>query len=289
MDFRNFSLFSLLPCLLLYSKLVFKLFLLFSEFLLNLLQEAWLIQIELFRLLAGHHELLRVAVKTIFLELQHWLHLGLLHELGMLLLVARQSGVVSVVQSLVHQISNFWTELLPFLVPTPLVDLSLTQARFLGDLQKSLFRPVWVFFKFAHESPELLRTLSLSLPHDPLILTTFSDNVLCITKYLSSIWVCLSTGRSLLLFLALLPSFWRVFFLLPWIDLIILFLLLELFHGHYFALVHLHFLLVVELLLMLVVGHLLLLRRVAESLPSKLRSTKHLLLKQWLLVPARST
>jgi hypothetical protein len=92
-------------------ELLFELLLLLAQLLLNLLEEAGLGEVELLGLLAGHHEL--PGVLLMFVLLLGLTELGRIREL---------------VEALLHQLRNFWTEFLSFLVPAPLVDLGLAQA-----------------------------------------------------------------------------------------------------------------------------------------------------------------
>lgn len=135
MDFRNFALATFYTNLaaafhfLLHPEFLFQFLLLFSQFLLDLLQKSRLIKTVILRLFARHDELSALAHKLvctilIFLELvHHWYNL-LFREV---ILVPGQCGVVSVVKSLIHQICDFRPELLPLLIPAPFVDLGLRE------------------------------------------------------------------------------------------------------------------------------------------------------------------
>ena len=135
MNLRNFSLQpqTFLLCFFLQPELVFKLLLLLSEFLLDLLQEARLVETEFFGLFTLDHELILVVhlllssrgiVETVLSKCHH----GLDFCVMLRFLVSWQRCVVSVVEALIHEISDFWAEFLAFLVPAPLVDLCLTQS-----------------------------------------------------------------------------------------------------------------------------------------------------------------
>ena len=65
----------------------------------------------------------------------------------LLLLFASSVGLIHLVLDLAHAFCLLWTELLPFLVPAPLVHLAHTQAGQLTQVLESDFGPVGILVK----------------------------------------------------------------------------------------------------------------------------------------------
>ena len=170
MDFRDLS---LQLHFLLKFEFLLELLLLLSEFLLDLLKKSWLTQVKFFRLFASHNELTRILLILLLL--------GILTDNTILSFSASElRSVRELVEAFIHELSNFGSELLPFLVPAPFVDLSFRKTRFLGDFKQSLLRPVGVLVEFSHESLELISTLPLSFPDNSLKLAVFINYILAL-------------------------------------------------------------------------------------------------------------
>jgi hypothetical protein len=149
----------------LHFELIFQFLLFLSQLLLNLLEQAGLVQIELFWLFASHHKLTLVII--VFLSC-----------LWVLFISKLRGGTLEVVETFVHKGCDLRAELLPFLVPAPLVNLGFAQSRLFGDLQKGLLAPVRVFVKFSHKGLQLVSALPLSLADQSLKLAIFIQNIL---------------------------------------------------------------------------------------------------------------
>lgn len=89
-------------------------------------------------------------------------------DLFVLSLLLLKFSCVFLLFDLHHQVSSLNSVLFPFLVPTPLVNLSFTQICSLGDLQKHLFSPEFVLFKRVNEHLELNVVFSLTFSDDSL-------------------------------------------------------------------------------------------------------------------------
>jgi hypothetical protein len=68
-----------------------------------------------------------------------------------------------------HHLLKVRSILLFLLVPTPLIDLSFTQASLSWHFKECLLWPVWVPIEFSHENLDLIRWLPLSLPDNSFI------------------------------------------------------------------------------------------------------------------------
>ncbi len=86
-------------------------------------------------------------------------------------------GGESVSRGRSHHHDSVVPKSLPFLVPAPLVDLSLTQAGLPGHLKKGLLGPVWVPLELSHQVLQLVARLPLSLSDNPLIVSLISVNI----------------------------------------------------------------------------------------------------------------
>ena len=70
--------------------------------------------------------------------------------------------LVKYIFKLPHALGLLNTEFLAFLVPAPLVDLSLGESGLLGDHEQGLLGPVRVFFKFGDQLVQLIGSFSLA-------------------------------------------------------------------------------------------------------------------------------
>ena len=72
---------------------------------------------------------------------------------------------------LTHALGLSYAILLAFLIPAPLIDLSLSQRCLFGYHQEGFLRPMRIFFEFRKQLVKLVCSLSFSFPYKPLHLT----------------------------------------------------------------------------------------------------------------------
>lgn len=108
--------------------------------------------------------------------LMHYQHIVAVTDCMLIWHFARLScsgGVLLIedILKLPHSFSLFDTKFLAFLVPAPLIDLSLSQRCLFGYHQEGFLGPMRIFFEFRKQLVKLVCSLSFSFPYQPLHLT----------------------------------------------------------------------------------------------------------------------
>ena len=108
--------------------------------------------------------------------LMHYQHIVAVTDCMLVWHFARLSGsggvlLIENILKLPHSFSLFDTKFLAFLIPAPLIDLSLSQRGLFGNHKESLLGPMRIFFEFCKQLVKLVCSLSFSFPYQSLHLT----------------------------------------------------------------------------------------------------------------------
>ena len=104
--------------------------------------------------------------------------------------------LVHLVFLLAHLLSHLNTELLAFLVPAPLIYLSLAQASIVGNQLEGLFGPAWLLIKLVDQLFKLLSSLALAFTDDTFFLPRLLVEVIAAAGGTSLSW-CISFAANL--------------------------------------------------------------------------------------------